>query len=345
VYDTVELSAYLPADALAAATGLSERELAQHNPATQATIWQGSKHLPKGFQLRVPGGRLQTPLADLLANIDESVWQKEQLPDLIHIVARGDTLSEIAEAYKTRVSTLVALNNLGSGNRIRIGQQIRLPAAGPAPVTVAAAPPTPAPVPAPMPAAEPEPADEVEPTAVLAADDEQVIEGSGALPDDVDDGDGTSVSTARTALLSDPSDYTVAADLTIEVHPLETLGHYADWLGIRTQRLRDINGLAFRSPVAIGNRLKLDLGKVNASDFETKRVDYHRAQQDAFFRSTTIRGVSEHVVKRGESVWVLALRQYKVPLWLFRQYNPELDMHNVRPGTVIQLPVLVSVAE
>ncbi len=340
VYDTVELPAYLPADALATATGISARELAQHNPATQATIWQGSKHLPKGFQLRVPGGRLQAPLAELVANIDESVWQQEQLPDLFHTVARGDTLSEIAEAYKTRVSTLVALNNMGSGNRIRIGERIRLPAAGPAPVTVAAAL-----APAPEPEPEPEPIVEAEPTAVLAADDEQVIEGSGALPDDVDDGDGTTVSTARTSLLSDPSDYTVAADSTIEVHPLETLGHYADWLGIRTQRLRDINGLAFRTPVSIGDRLKLDLGNVNVSDFESKRVDYHRAQQDAFFRSTTIRGLREHTVKRGESVWVLALRQYKVPLWLFRQYNPELDMHRVQPGTVIQLPVLVTAAE
>ncbi|MCB1843397.1 MAG: transglycosylase SLT domain-containing protein, partial [Halioglobus sp.] len=140
-YDSAVLPAYLSAKAVAAATGISERELAQHNPAAQATVWQGSKFLPKGFRLRVPDGRLQTPLADLLANVDTTAWQEEQLPDLFHVVARGDTLSEIAEAYRTRVSTLVALNSLGSGNRIRVGQQIRLPAAGPAPVLVAASAP------------------------------------------------------------------------------------------------------------------------------------------------------------------------------------------------------------
>ena len=32
--------------------------------------------------------------------------------------------------------------------------------------------------------------------------------------------------TIQTALLSDPSDYSVADDGTIEVQPLETLGHY-----------------------------------------------------------------------------------------------------------------------
>ena len=68
----------------------------------------------------------------------DAVFSK-QLPDLFHKVARGDTLSQIAETYETRVSTLVALNNLGSSHRIRAGQQLRLPAAGPAPVVVSAA--------------------------------------------------------------------------------------------------------------------------------------------------------------------------------------------------------------
>ena len=38
---------------------------------------------------------------------------------MFHTVARGDTLSEIAERYDTRVSTLVALNRLSSSHRIR----------------------------------------------------------------------------------------------------------------------------------------------------------------------------------------------------------------------------------
>src|SRR5690606_36042205 len=113
-----------------------------------------------------------------LANLDAGVWEQEQLPDLFHVVARGDTLSEIAQAYKTRVSTLVTLNSLGSGNRIRIGQQIRLPAAGPAPITVAAAAPVPAE------ARAPEPAPAMASTALEA--DEPVVESAGALPDEAD---------------------------------------------------------------------------------------------------------------------------------------------------------------
>ena len=143
-------------------------------------------------------------------------------------------------------------------------------------------------------------------------------------------------------MLSDPSDYSVANDKTIEVHPLETLGHYADWLGIRTQRLRDINGLAFRTPVEVGKRIRLDLATVDAKMFEDRRIAYHRSMQDGFFRKNVITGVSEHVIARGESIWILSLREYDVPIWLFRQYNPGLDLHNVRPGTTVRFPVLTT---
>ena len=90
----------------------------------------------------------------------------------------------------------------------------------------------------------------------------------------------------------------------------------------------------------VGQRIRLDLGTVDAKVFEQRRIAYHRTQQDSFFRKHVISDVIEHVIKRGESIWVIALRQYDVPVWLFRQYNPEVDMHNVKPGTKVQIPIL-----
>jgi len=147
----------------------------------------------------------------------------------------------------------------------------------------------------------------------------------------------------QTALLADPSDYSVASDKSIEVQELETLGHFGDWLEIKTQRLRDINGLAFRAPLVVGQRLKLDLDTVDANKFEERRIAYHREQQDSFFRRHIISGVTEHTIQSGESIWILALRRYKVPVWLFRQYNPEINLHNVQPGTKVQMPLLSNV--
>jgi membrane-bound lytic murein transglycosylase D len=140
------------------------------------------------------------------------------------------------------------------------------------------------------------------------------------------------------ASLADPSDYSVAGDNTIEVQATETLGHYADWLEIRTQRLRDINGLDFSRPVVVGRRIKLDLSRVSAQEFSNRRILHHRDMQEAFFVNYRVVDTTEHKLKRGESVWVLTHRDYKVPVWLLRQYNPDLDFGRVQPGMLIVFP-------
>ncbi len=323
-YDSVDLPKYIRVTELARTLGVTEAELKKHNPSLQSTIWSGSKLLPQGFGLRMPSASLSRPLADLLAAVPADHWASEQLPDLYHTVARGDTLSQLAATYKTRVSTLVALNNLGSRHRIRAGQRLRLPAAGPVEVR-AVAPAVPAvAVAAPAEEAAPEPVEVADATPVAMAVVEEPAE------------------PLQTALLSDPSDYSVAEDSTIEVQPLETLGHFADWLGIRTQRLRDVNGLRFGTPVAVGRRIRLEFAGVDAGEFERRRIEYHRNQQDSFFREHVIVGIVEHKIRRGESIWVLSLRKYKVPVWLFRQYNPALDLHKIRPGMIVKFPQLLA---
>ncbi len=325
-YDLVRLDRYISAEALSRHLGIPAGELAQHNGALQATVWQGSKLVPRDYELRVPTRLLSAPIDELIGGIAATEWQAEQLADLFHTIGRGDTLSQVAETYGTSVATLVALNNLDSRHHIRAGQQLRLPAAGPAP---AAAEAVEAEV---IAAVEPAPEPDVELAEAAPA----------ALSGEAVSVDGTVVAATgeQTELLSDPSDYTVRSDDTIEVQPLETLGHYADWLGLRTQRLRDVNHFAFGTPVAVGQRVRLDFSDIDIETFESRRVAYHRAQQDSYFREHVITGVREHVVKPGESVWVLSLREYGVPLWLFRQYNPALDLHRVLPGARIQFPVL-----
>lgn len=319
-YAVATLPHYVSASGLSKALGISPAKLAQHNPALQATVWQGSKYLPRGYELRLPADSMQQSLPLLLAGLTKDVVFDKQLPDMFHTVVRGDTLSEIAAFYDTRISTLVALNSLGSSHRIRAGQRLRLPAAGPAPVAAV--------IVASIATVAEEPAAEALAPAVMVSDLAALLLGR-----------------IQAALLSDPSDYSVAPDHSIEVQSLETLGHFGDWLEIKTQRLRDINGLAFRAPVEVGQRIRLDLDTVDAKKFEQRRIDYHRAQQDSFFRQHIITGVTEHTIQPGESIWILALRQYHVPVWLFRQYNPGIDLHKVRPGTKVQIPLLTDVEE
>ncbi len=340
-YSTARLPAFVAVPGLTRALGTTARELAMHNPGLQATVWQGSKYLPEGYELRIPTIMLQRPLNEILAGLPPDSLHQKQLPDLYHKVVRGDTLSQIAREYDTRVSTLVAINNLTSSHRIRIGQNLRLPAAGPAPTTVAAAGPTDTAAEEPSTGRPPEPPAVAASIIETVATDEEEIEVSEVTPTTLADS-LAAVPTAvmQTNLLSDPSDYSVAADGSIEVQPLETLGHYGDWLEIKTQRLRDLNALEFRTAVEVGRRIKLDLNRVDAKTFEERRIAYHREQQDSFFRRHVITGVTEYTIRGGDSIWILALRKYDVPIWLFRQYNPGLDLQTVLPGTKVQFPVL-----
>lgn len=151
--------------------------------------------------------------------------------------------------------------------------------------------------------------------------------------------------TVQPDLSADPSDYSVVANDSIEVQAAETLGHYADWLELRAWRLRQLNGMRYRQPVVIGQRLSLDFSRVSASDFEHRRVAYHRSLQESFFKSNRIAGTSSHVIRQGESLWILARRTYEIPIWLLRQYNPDLDFDAVAIGVTVAVPRVESLGE
>ena len=148
------------------------------------------------------------------------------------------------------------------------------------------------------------------------------------------------ISESQTELLADPTDYSVSKRNTIEVQAAETLGHYAEWLQLRASDLRRINRMRYGKPVVVGKRIKLKFSKVTPDEFEEQRIAYHRALQEEFFEQYQITGSEKHKVRRGQSVWKLTKRTYKIPIWLLRQYNPDLDMDKVRPGTVITFPTI-----
>ena len=443
----VILSDFMAADTLEDAFGVSMATLKQFNPALLPPIWNGTKYVPRGYELRLPMTKAVSEPKIILAGIPAEQRFTAQTPDLRHTVERGESLSVIASRYGTSVSELVAMNGLRSRHRIRVGQVLNLPYSGP--VSTAAIPKdgdkyvvqagdtmgtiatragieerellalnslpdrnriypgqelilvadtktasqldtevvpavaktdsadiatdlTVAAIAATAPAAEAsddrtglsaasvaantvavsEPDSSAEPlVADLVAEDP--VEPSTALVvadqvpgglDDLSDLDAGQSSNpvadqaAASALLADPSDYLVAADGTIEVQAAETLGHYADWLELRTQELRNLNSYAFRQPVVIGHRLRLKFADVDANQFVAKRTAFHRELQEEFFLRYRITDTTIHKMRRGESLFVLTLRRYKIPIWLLRQYNPDLDLDLVQPGTKIVFP-------
>jgi membrane-bound lytic murein transglycosylase D len=268
--------------------------------------------------------------------------------DGFYDVRRGDNLTRIADQFGLGVAELVAMNNLKSRNRISIGQRLRVGSTQVASASKAgttAAHPDAVAALSPARGANPSSSDlagasgpRAEPDVELAKSDDDGVEGA-------DDGDAVaaldeSAIEPSPGLLADPSDYTVSSNGTIRVQTDETLGHYAEWLGLKTSRLRKINGLHYGEHVVVQQRLRLDFSNSRPEDFERIRIEYHRSLQEEFFAEWEIEGTLVHRVGAGDSLWLLSTRRFDVPIWLLRQYNPDVDLNALSTGTPLTIPTL-----
>jgi membrane-bound lytic murein transglycosylase D len=240
-----------------------------------------------------------------------------------YTVRRGDTLTGISQRFGVATPTLMALNGLRDRNMIQPGQVLKLAAESGA-------------------AAAPEAAQTQEPVAqsgaapVVAADAPAVAANS-------PEAQQAAAEQADNQLAADPSDYSVAADNTIEILTDETLGHFAEWLRMESTALRQLNNLRANATVRVGDRLKVDFTKVGKEAFEAARKQYHSGIQAQYFASYRIRNTENYSIKRNEVVGELA-RERAVPMWLFRQYNPLLgDGSSVRAGQVVVFPIVEKV--
>jgi membrane-bound lytic murein transglycosylase D len=138
----------------------------------------------------------------------------------------------------------------------------------------------------------------------------------------------------------DPSDYEVHADHSVTVQAEETLGHYAEWLELPTSRLRHLNHMRYGTPLAIGRKKKLDFSRVSPAVFEQRRLAYHRELQEEFFDAWVVAGTTSHSLGRGESLWYIAHEKYELPIWLLRQYNPDVDFGDLHAGTLLVIPTI-----
>jgi membrane-bound lytic murein transglycosylase D len=233
----------------------------------------------------------------------------------VYVVRAGDSLARISGQTGVSQRDLLAFNGIRNPDRVRSGQRLRLtsPDGG---VTVAA-PPKPA----------------QQPVAIAA--NLPAVEVPGTTPPATGD---------TAASLADPSDYLIGDDGTVEVQAAETMSHFAGWLEINPDELRQANGWPRQRSLVLGQRVRLSFNNVSRETFLSRRVAYHHNLQEDYFTRYRITDTTEHLLRRGESVWVLAAQKYKVPVWLLRQYNPKLNLDQLRPGTRVVFPRVVRVA-
>ncbi len=391
------IPSFVPASRLAAALDLDRDELKRLNPSLLPSVWNGTRHVPRGFELRVPP---HIDLTAAIAKIGDGERYDAQVAETQHRVRSGETLSTIASRHGVSLARLAELNGIERPYRIRAGQALALPSRGAPAAAVARADKEPA-------AAKPTP-----PTGVVGSENRYVVrrgdtlskvaarhgmsedalmelnnirnrnfvyegqvlalsasaraappvgaevpvETVAAAPppepasvaeavEPVSEGEAEAigpalVTGAQAAGSADPADYGVHQDDTIVVQAAETLGHYADWLNLRASQLRQLNRMSFGKPVVVGRKVKMQFSKITRDQFEAKRVEYHRQLQEAFFAQFRIKDTATHIIRSGESIWVIAQQRYNIPIWLLRQYNPDLDLGAIRPGATLIIPLV-----
>jgi membrane-bound lytic murein transglycosylase D len=370
---TVELPDYIPVEALAKAFKADMGALRVLNPALRPPIWNGSRFVPRGYTLRLPGTLPQTEIAAAWGRLPPAQRFVAQRNDGRYKIRRGETLASIAAASGVSLSRLLATNGWSGAHAVTRGEVIHIPlpasraesSAG-APPEVAAAPPasgaesaggaataappapsTEAPRPPALAAQSPRPHASAPEAAPLPAPLAEALPPPGAARAAPPPKEPVSQrQTDSNALLpvaaptgnSDTTDYSVGADNTVIVQPGETLGHFADWSGISSQALRALNKLHKNAMVTVGHKVKLEFTRVSAEQFAAARREYHHRLQEDYFAAHRIAGTENYSVKRGDSLWVIAEQHADLPVWLVAQYNPDVDFNDMRPGTVITLP-------
>jgi membrane-bound lytic murein transglycosylase D len=148
------------------------------------------------------------------------------------------------------------------------------------------------------------------------------------------------VAAAATAAKPKPAATASAKEGHVVVEVGETLGHYASWLDTTPDTLRRMNGMRKGAGLVVGQRVRVSYERVSSETFAARRQEHHAAVRKEFFENFRVAGTSVHVLRAGETVWGISQRSPSVPIWLLREYNPDVDLGALRPGAKIQIPRL-----
>lgn len=343
-YNEIELTGYIRPDVLSKHLGISLEDLKRLNPSLRSTIFSRRLTIPRGFKLRIPPALPLEEAKQKMAAIPGNLKSTKSTDFMYYSVRRGDTLYRISRRFRVSTQTLLAANNIRRKNRIYIGQVLRIPSYKSSPpkkkqeqekIRVTAPPPQPQPEskPEPKPESKPgsKPPPEPQPESNPGSKNEAVpVKNKIRAP-----GEEFDATLYSLAVIPYPKRGTVRIRVAVN----ETLGHYADWLGTPTYRIRNLNHYSRRG-IQVNQKLWLPMKNNKLESFNAKRLEYHMALEEDFYSQYKVTGVTERRVRYGDTLWSICSGEEEIPLWLFLKYNRHIDIGKLSKGTEIRLPVI-----
>lgn len=328
-YSVIVLKRPTSVDRVSKVFKVNKGTLEELNPALTRNVWKGWRLIPDGYSLHLPYRADQW--RKQVARLENMDPESPLTSGNKYVVVKGDTACRIAREFKVSCRDLIELNNLGRKALIRVGQKLEIPVSGSIRVAAAgqqkkqpAAPDSGAVQPK-WKTSEETTSAVVTPKAARAEATPAVADIYKRMAENIDVGVRSGQRNGR-------------AVFSIVVEPEETMGHYADWLGIGSTRpIRTLNGIDGAHQIRIGNSLILPFKTDPQIDaFEAKRAGYHRTLVDQFQQHYEILDVEEYIVKPGDSMWALAQRK-QLPYWVLTRINPKAKSPAV--GDRLLIPV------
>ncbi|MFP6891245.1 MAG: transglycosylase SLT domain-containing protein [Nitrospinota bacterium] len=361
LFDEFYLPQYIRLGPLARRIGVDIGILRRLNPALRRPVLWGRRSVPRGYPLRLPPGQKgrvlkayyrAAPGARAARVDDGSRWI---------LVRPGDTLGGIARRHRVRLENLMAENGLRK-SLIRVGDRLRLPSGK----RIAAA------WKFPRSRSKKKSARKLTARRLMAqvpklgwkaairkeirarearfrvpALPSSAAPGNPALSAGAGAGSTGRVPDRGSKIREEALRQALAVQSLaggsggwVRVQENETIGHFSRWLELSPARLRRMNGIRSNRKVRMGKRIRLSFLSVPKSDFIQRRTAYHKKIEKSFFAKFTVSRVKRHRLKRGENLWTLLVKTYKVPLWLVRRYNSGKKLRRIAAGDELAIPVV-----
>ena len=344
-YNEVVLESFIQPAVLAASLGVTQEELARLNPSLRSTVFQRRMSIPRGFRLRIPASISTDDAISKIASIPVSKKAATSPDHHYYTVRPGDTLYRIARNYGISTETIMASNDIMRENRIYIGQVLRIP--GKENYVKTKTQKTSAPAKQSQPQSVPSSPTKNLPTKVEIP--ERDTSSVSTLPGSPQ----VEMKTAETSIDPGTFDATLynldvsffpeKGTTRIQVAVDETLGHYADWLGISVNRIRILNNMG-RGSLKVNRHILLPMNEQSLERFNARRLEFHMALEEDFYNLYQVVEVKTRKVRNGETLWSICNNgnngDGEIPLWLFKKYNREIDIEKIGRNTKIKLPVI-----